>query len=366
MHALTPVTFPLHPITPTDDGPACACAAGRECNRIGKHPAVNWRTVSLDAPSPGKLEGGGVGLRTGAAPFGSGLVVVDLDTADAAAEWDRRGGNAEPTRTVRTGRPGLQLYFQHPGFPVSNSVGSHGGLFPGIDVRGDGGFVVMPGSPHKSGRTYATLNPDVEIAPLPAWFVQWLRERPAPTAPLDYEGDVTDPSERARRRDLFVTYLASAKPCIAGHGGDQQLFEVVQHGAYDLTLPSEDVLALIEEHYDPRCEPPWGHELEERVLHKAHYAKTSSTRERMPVITLHEAETLAWLASFGKDARRTRLGSLFAKLGLLGAMHANGARDVDCLCGRQGKLSSRGRYYCSDPRCKFNKGQQAIRAAVKA
>lgn len=270
----------------------CSCWLGEQCNRIGKHPAVNWRAVTVDSPSPGRLEGGGVGLRTGAQPYGSGIVVVDLDTADAAAEWDRRGGAGGDTRTVRTGRPGLQLYFLHPGFPVRNSVGSSGGMFPGIDIRGDGGFVVMPGSLHKSGRTYTTLNPDVEIAPMPAWLVEWLRAQPAPAETQDYDGDVTDEVERERRRTMFIEYLETAPPCVQGQGGDQRLFDVVQYGAWDLALPVDDVLALIEEHFDPRCDPPWGAELEERVLHKADYAKTKSTRPRK--VPLHVEEENEW------------------------------------------------------------------------
>jgi hypothetical protein len=93
-------------------------------------------------------------------------------------------------------------------------------------------------------------------------------------------GDVTDPEERERRQVLYTEYLETADPCVEEQGGDTQLFRVVQYGAYDLALPTEDVLVLIREHFDPRCKPPWGDQLEKRVLHKAKDAKTKSTKPR--------------------------------------------------------------------------------------
>ena len=293
MVSLQPVTFPLHPIVKTVHGPACACWKGPHCSRIGKHPAVEWREVSLENPSPGRIPGGGVGLRTGALGKGSGIIVVDIDSKEAAAWFDEQGGVGGKTKTVITGRPGIQYYFEHPGFHVPNSVGANGGLFPGLDIRGDGGFVVMPGSPHKSGRTYRTLNPDVPIATMPGWLKAKLLEH-APTVQEieEYEGDVTDEDELVRRRRMYIEYLETAPPSIQGEGGDQALFEVVQYGAWDLALPTEDVLELVAEYFDPRCEPPWDHELEERVLHKAHFAKTSSNRPRR--VPIHADEEKVW------------------------------------------------------------------------
>ncbi len=281
MPLLSPVAFPLFGITP--DG-ACACGA-EACTRIGKHPAVAWGDLSfgdeVERPEPGA----GAGLKTGTAPKGSGIFVVDIDGAAAWAAWcelEELGATDsddrdEETFAVTTGREGgQQLYFQHPGFHVPNSAGA---IAPGIDIRGDGGFVVAPGSPHKSGKTYTVIN-DVEPSPAPAWLLEWLRARPAPVETQAYAGDVADPIERAHRLDLYKAYLLKTPPCVQGGGGDTRLFEIVQHGAHDLALPTADVLELVRTHFDPRCSPPWGDELEERVTHKAHTAKTSSTKPR--------------------------------------------------------------------------------------
>jgi hypothetical protein len=285
-----PVVFPLLPIS--KDG-ACTCAKGTACSRVGKHPAVLWKEVEeggeVPMPEPDHLGRRGYGIKTGARPRGSGLLVVDLDGPEAVDAWLELGSGAD-TYTVSTGR-GLHLYFEHPGFYVGNSSGALGKK---IDIRGDGGFVVGPGSPHASGTAYAVVD-DRAPAPAPGWLLEWFRKQPAREPVQPHPEDVAGP-ERARRREIYGNWLAAEAPvCVAGQGGDETLFKVVQKGAYDLALPSEDVLELIAEHYDERCDPPWGDELEERVLHKSHSAKTTSTRPRNAPLLAEEEEGLALL-----------------------------------------------------------------------
>lgn len=76
------------------------------------------------------------------------------------------------------GRPpgggGRHLYFRHPGGDFVNRAGIRPGIRPGIDLRGDGGYVVAPPSIHPSGRPYlwrAGRGPgDVDPPPLPMWL----------------------------------------------------------------------------------------------------------------------------------------------------------------------------------------------------
>lgn len=271
MPLVSPVVFPLLPIV---DG-KCACG-NEDCGRAGQHPAVAWGDLEIGSAVPRPAEGAGYGIKTGASPKGSGVVVVDLDSETALEAFEALGGAPE-TYTVATSR-GFHLYFEHPGFPVRNAVSE---LAPKIDIRGDGGFVVGPGSPHRSGAVYKVID-DSPPAPLPDWLRAWLEARrlPETAAIQSYPGDVTDPDELEYRKGLYRKYLETQPPCIQDSGGDKQLFTVVQRGAYDLALPTDEVLAILREDYDGRCVPPWGDELESRVRHKARSAKTNSTRPR--------------------------------------------------------------------------------------
>jgi hypothetical protein len=291
-----PVVFPLHGIT--KEG-RCACGWDG-CKRIGKHAAVNWGDVEYGSAVPRPAPGAGVGLRTGAHPKGSDVFVVDLDGEAAADVFEDLGGAPDDTLTVKTPRAGggWHLYFDHPGFHVQTSSGKLG---PKIDIRGDGGIIVAPGSPHESGGVYESLGGVVR--PAPVWLLDWLRKQDVPTTAQLYPGDVSG-SELEYRRGLYAEYLQSEAPARGPDRrgqGDQILFNVVQRGAYDLALPVDDVLELVREHYDPRCSPPWGDELEERVHHKARDAKENSARPRaepLPEDLAHLAGTRSLTTGF--------------------------------------------------------------------
>lgn len=104
--------------------------------------------------------------------------------------------------------------------------------------------------------------------------------KPSPVTAHAAAPDISDPDELIYRQGLFVKACQTMPPSVQGEGGDLALFKVVQRGAYDLQLPTDDVLEIVRQHFDPRCIPPWGGELESRVRHKAESAKTKSTRPR--------------------------------------------------------------------------------------
>jgi len=78
----------------------------------------------------------------------SGIVVFDLDSENAV-EYAKKQGGFPNTAKVKTGK-GIHYYIQYPEFKVGNSTNV--GL--GMDIRGDGGYVVAPPSVHGSGRKY--------------------------------------------------------------------------------------------------------------------------------------------------------------------------------------------------------------------
>ena len=94
----------------------------------------------------------GVALATGKP---SGVWVVDLDGPDAVELFKKlraEAGDDSRAMTSITNR-GYHLFYEMPndGTDIRNSAGKIG---PGIDVRGTGGYVVLPPSPHPDGPAY--------------------------------------------------------------------------------------------------------------------------------------------------------------------------------------------------------------------
>ena len=87
-------------------------------------------------------------------------------------ELEQRHGRLDRTATVRTGSGGAHLYFSHPGnIHLGNRASSV--LGRGIDVRGDGGYVIAPPSRHVSGRNYH-WRLEGDPSPAPAWLIELL------------------------------------------------------------------------------------------------------------------------------------------------------------------------------------------------
>lgn len=89
-----------------------------------------------------------VGIVTGAI---SDLSIVDLDGPEGYQSGESLGLESGVVSLTGNGR---QLWFKND-VTLKNSVK----LFPGVDVRADGGFVVAPPSVHPNGRTYRWFNP---------------------------------------------------------------------------------------------------------------------------------------------------------------------------------------------------------------
>ena len=96
-----------------------------------------------------------IGIATGRA---SGIVVIDVDGEDgygSLRELEARYGPLRETARVLTGGGGEHLVFQWPGRAVANSARK---VAAGIDVRGDGGYVVAAPSVHQSGNAYEWID----------------------------------------------------------------------------------------------------------------------------------------------------------------------------------------------------------------
>ena len=123
-----------------------------------------------------------IGLRTGEA---SGLFAVDIDPrngGDISLE-DLESGQGSLPETVesQTGGGGRHLLFAWPGRPVPCNTGK---VAAGIDIKGDGGYIILPPSAHASGRDYCWLigqEPgDCDITAAPDWLLAMVDQAPPP------------------------------------------------------------------------------------------------------------------------------------------------------------------------------------------
>ena len=107
----------------------------------------------------------------------SEVLVLDEDLLNELKRLCEEHGQPLPrTYTVRTSK-GRHFWFKQPeGEPIGN-VGSLRKAGYQIDVRGQGGYVVGPGSVHPDGGEY-TVEDDSEIAELPDWLLSLLRPEP--------------------------------------------------------------------------------------------------------------------------------------------------------------------------------------------
>ncbi len=140
-----------------------------------------------------------IGVAAGAA---SGIVVIDTDIPKTAEkpipgleslkQLEQKYGKLPETLTSRTGSGGHHLIFAHPGAGIVIPDKTELAGLQNLDVRGDGGYIIVPPSGHPSGGRYEWLN-DLPIARLPDAWLELLMTRPD-----------------ARRRDGGATFTSSS------------------------------------------------------------------------------------------------------------------------------------------------------------
>jgi putative DNA primase/helicase len=149
----------------------------------------------------------------------SGFVAVDVEAdegLETLAALERQHGALPDTVTSLTGRHGRHLLFAHPGSPVANAVR----LWPGIDIRGDGGYIVVP--PSRTIGLYCWEighEPDaVSLPPVPQWLLQRIQEGQAagaPRPPDQWVALVRGPIAEGARNDSLARltgYLLRRRP----------------------------------------------------------------------------------------------------------------------------------------------------------
>lgn len=198
---------------------------------IDKRPPILWECYQHQRASPAVIKGwysiypdAGVAIVTGVI---SGIFVVDVDP--------RHGGDLAPyglmpaTFTVHTGGGGWHFYFK--GVQPCRTA-----VVPGVDIKGEGGYVVAPPSGHPSGGKY-TIEVDTEPTIPPAWLPRLITRA------------------RQEGNGKGQSWVSEA---LAGVPKKKRDTTCIALAGYFRALLPADVTLTILSFWGQRCEPPFG------------------------------------------------------------------------------------------------------------
>jgi hypothetical protein len=176
--------FPCH----TRNGNGCSCGKA-DCQSPAKHP----RTVNglRDATTDEEIikkwwsdwPNANIGLATGSP---SGVFFLDVDPRhggdETLEELENKFGPLPRSIESLTGGGGRHIGFACNGHKIRNSAGKLG---PGLDIRADGGYVILSPSVHISGQQYlwevSSRPNEITPAPPPEWLLKLISEKKSPT-----------------------------------------------------------------------------------------------------------------------------------------------------------------------------------------
>jgi replicative DNA helicase len=173
----------------------CTCKLGLDCDNPGKHPRTQhgFHDATTDPDLINlwlnRWPNANWALRTGPE---SGFAVIDIDPRHdgftSIAQLQANRGSLPDTLRSMTGGGGRHLFYTVPfGFKIPSTRG----WLPGVDIRSDGGYVILPEGTHKSGVPYRWINLDtMPPSELPADIAKMILTRPAASNGSSAGGDL--------------------------------------------------------------------------------------------------------------------------------------------------------------------------------
>ena len=190
-----------------------------------------------------------IGLATGDKIF-----VVDIDADKGGevsfAKLEKKHGPLPQTIEVITGA-GRHLWFRAPARRViRNSVGKKSSaLGEGVDIRGAGGYIIVPPSVHPTGRKYEFSVDSADIlADAPEWLIEatsWPANKPKGKTDEEWHDTLTRDIPEGERNDTLTSIAGK----LLFHGLGMKL--------------THDLLTAISL---ARCKPPLSHREIETII----------------------------------------------------------------------------------------------------
>lgn len=236
------------------------------CKAKDKIPACRWRDEGTTDPvkirkwfsvSPQP----NIGIICGKE---SGIVVLDVDQThggdDSFTALIANHDILPDTPESLTGGGGRHLIFAHPGVEVRNSASK---VSLGIDIRGDGGYIVAPPSIHPSGKPYlwemSSKPSQVPLAQMPDWLLRLaIKDQPKDQPPVIESAGAVLGKICAGSRNMTLASLAGT---MRRRGMDSEsiyaALQVENEKHCEPPLPEDDVIKIAKsyERYEPTAPP---------------------------------------------------------------------------------------------------------------
>ncbi len=286
--------IPLHNVREQGEQPVCGCWKRGDCHTPGKHPTIkNWREIASTDPSLvakwwKAWPKSNVGIAMGGL---ARLVAIDIDGEigrESLAAIEQVHGPLPVTLTQTTGREGggeHYLFVVPPEFDMDR-IRNRTKMAPGIDVRAEGGLIVVAPSVHPTGARYAWVDSSVPVAEMPAWLIKLTTSTKARQVVINPNGGrpteeslEADGYPLARRTELARAALSSAEPAIQGRNGSLSCLKAACLLIRGWCLYSDGAFDLLWHVYNPVCIPAWS---QEELMHKLDSAENSVSDESYP------------------------------------------------------------------------------------
>jgi hypothetical protein len=187
-----------------------------------------------------------IGIATGAA---SGVFVVDIDGKQGGETIDaieHEYGPLPHTVSQLTGR-GMHWLFHRNGVAIPNSAGRLG---PGVDIKGDAGYIVVPPSVHPSGKRYEwepEHAPDeIDIADPPEWLLHKITNGARPASEARPAPDVREAIVEGQRNQTLTSLAGKLRRTGLGEAAIAAALLAVNDAQCDPPLDRREVEAIAE------------------------------------------------------------------------------------------------------------------------
>ncbi len=214
--------------------------------RQDKKPLIKWERYQQQPSEEAELRDwwrrwpdANVGLVTGAI---SDLTVVDCDTREGIESVEGSLSDATAIPTATTPRGGRHYYFKHQG-----GISNRAGVLKGVDVRTDGGYIIVPPSRNELG-CYAWM-PGCKISDVPPAVLPESLLIKMQTSLRSLGGSKEDSSPACRQASSGVVMGFSK-----GHR-DETLFSIALNLAKG-GMPADNIKQILD-FFASRCDPPF-------------------------------------------------------------------------------------------------------------